>query len=290
MTMLLGAARLLKAREQSLKHNVKFIFQPAEEYTPPGPGAALMIDDGVLIEPRVDAIFALHVWPDVPAGTIALRSGTIMVAIDVFDFEFSGMGGHGALPHETSDVIVAAAGTVMACQTIVSRRLPPTVPSVLTIGSIQSGNKPNIIPTKATCTGSTRYASAEQGEKIQESMAAILRGISEAYSVQYRFNYDNVLPATINDPVLFEHVRNTGQKLLGPDNVLILEHPAMVSEDFSLYLQQIPGCLFFLGATGGQSGAAGLHSAQFQIDGRILPLGSACWPRLLWISHPICWN
>ena len=277
MTMLLGAARLLKARERSLKHNVKFIFQPAEEYTPPGPGARAMIEGGALTNPPVDALFALHVWPDVPTGHIGVKTGAIMVAIDVFEFEFSGAGGHGALPHETSDVVVAAAAAVMACQTIVSRRLSPVLPAVLTIGSIHSGTKPNIIPRTAVCNGSSRYVHVEQGQAIKDGMGAILRGISEAHAVSYKMDYANVLPPTINDGNMLQRVVVAGQQVLGSDNVMMLEQPAMVSEDFSLFLQEAPGCMFFLGTgTGTERGSnAGLHSAYFQIDERILPLGSA---------------
>lgn len=275
MTMVLGAARLLRAREQSLKHNVKFIFQPAEEYTPPGPGAKGMIEDGVLTNPPVDAIFALHVWPDVPTGRIGVKTGATMAAIDVFEFEFSGTGGHGALPHETSDVVVAVAEAVMACQTIVSRRLSPVLPAVLTVGSIQSGTRPNVIPTRAVCRGSSRYVHADQGKAIREGMAAILRGLSEAYAVQHKMDYANVLPPTTNDDIMVQRVVAAGKQVLGPANVMMLEQPAMVSEDFSLYLQEVPGCMFFLGTGTEQGASAGLHSAYFQIDERILPLGSA---------------
>jgi amidohydrolase len=276
MTMLLYAARLLKERQAELGHNVKFIFQPAEEYTPPQPGASRMVSAGVLENPKVDAIVALHIWPAIPAGRIGVNSGACMVAFDVFEFELTGPGGHGALPNETSDVVVAAAAAIMGFQTIVSRRLSPLYPAVLTVGSVESGTKPNIIPTRVVGRGSSRYLLSEQSEGIRSGMEAILRGAAEAYGVGWKLDYHNALPATINDAAVAKLVHAAGQKVLGPEQTDWLPDPVMVSEDFSLYMEKVPGCMFFLGnGNNGEGTGAGLHSAFFRVNESILPLGAA---------------
>lgn len=275
MTMLLAAAQLLHAQRESLRHNVKFIFQPAEEFTPPSPGARLMIEDGVLENPRVDAILALHVWPAIPAGQMGVKAGPCMAAVDVFEFELTGPGGHGALPHETADVVVAAAQSIMAFQTIISRRLSPIYPAALTVGSIESGTKPNVIPTKVTGRGMSRYVQRDQTRLIRDSMNSILKGMAEAHGVQYSLNYETALPPTINDPQMTDQVLSAGTTVLGPANVRSLQEPVMVSEDFSLYLERIPGCMFFLGTGSPATNDPGLHSAFFQVNENILPLGAA---------------
>lgn len=275
MAMALGAAKLLKAQESSLNHNVKFVFQPAEEYTPPHSGAKAMIEAGVLSDPQVSSMFSLHVWPGLPTGQIALKKGVFAVAIDVFDFELLGAGGHGALPHETSDVIVGSAQAVMSCQTIVSRRLPPMLPAVLTIGSIQGGSKANIIPSKVTCKGSCRYVDPAQGVQIREELDTILKGVSQAYHIDYQLHYETGYPPTVNDERLTIHVQNSAAKILGHENVLTLEHPMMFSEDFSYFTQKVPSCMFLVGAGVNGSLSYGLHSAHFRIDERALPVGAS---------------
>ena len=275
MAMLLGAARLLKRHESALVHNVKFIFQPAEEFTPPAPGARPMIEAGVLRDPDVNAIVALHVWPAVPAGKVGMKQGPIMAAFDVFEFELSGPGGHGALPHETVDVVVAAAEAIMAFQTIVSRRLRPTLPAAVTVGSVEGGTKQNVIPTRVTAKGSARYVLPDQSDLIREGIEAILKGISIAYGVNYRLNYTTALPPTINDDAISRLVLRASERIVGKENIEFLNEPAMASEDFSLYLEKVPGCMFFLGTGNAGAQPVKLHSASFQVDEKILPIGAA---------------
>ena len=275
MTMLLYAARLLKQYQAGLRRDVKFIFQPAEEYTPPQPGAQGMIDAGILDNPRVDAIVGLHIWPAIPAGRMGVKSGACMVAFDVFEFELTGPGGHGALPNETPDVVVAAAEAIMAFQTIVSRRLSPLRPAALTIGSVESGTQANIIPTRVVGRGNSRYILREQSEAIRTGMESILRGVAEAHRVGWKLDYRNSLPATVNDPEIAKLVHAASERVLGPERAEWLADPVMVSEDFSLYTERVPGCMFFLGTGHGTTQGAGLHNAFFRVNGSILPIGAA---------------
>lgn len=274
-SMLLGAARLLAEIKCLEKGNVKFIFQPAEE-VPPESGAQGMIDAGVLENPAVDAIFGLHVWPDLPAGFVGVRPGPIMAAPDRFQIVIQGKGGHGAAPHHASDAIVAAAQVVMGLQTMVSRKLDPLKPAVLSVCRINAGTAYNILPDEALLEGTTRYFDTAMGATIKELIEKITAGICVSNGCTYKLNYQYGFLPTINTPQMATLVELTAAHVLGEDRVVRLEEPSMTGEDFSYFLQKVPGCFFWLGTRNPDKEIVHpLHNARFQIDEDILPKGAA---------------
>lgn len=277
--MLLGAARLLTENNDLPSGNVKFIFQPAEELPPEG-GAKKMIEDHVLENPPVDAIFGLHIWPDLPSGTLGVKAGPIMAAPDRFHLTIQGKGGHGATPHRTADSIVTAAQVILGLQTLVSRRLDPLQPGVLSICRIQAGAAYNILPEEVQLEGTTRYFNADLGALMIEQIEQIVSGICAASSCAYLLDYQYGFPPTINDPDMAELIADVGSEILGKKKVLESIDPSMTGEDFSYFLQHIPGCYFWLGTKNLEKGIhSPLHSAHFQVDEEIFPIGSAIMAR-----------
>ena len=275
IAILLGAARVLSEGKHPEKGNIKFIFQPAEEVPPEG-GAKGLIAAGVLEEPSVDAIFGLHIWPDLPTGTVGVKSGPIMAAPDRFHIVIQGKGGHGAAPHHTLDTVVTAAEVVLGLQTLVSRKLDPLKPAVLSICKINAGMAYNILPDEVFLEGTTRYFDTEMGSVIEEHIDRTISGICASNNCTYKLDYQYGFPPTVNDPHMTSLVERAATYVLGENNVNRLEEPSMTGEDFSYFLQKVPGCFFWLGTRNSDEGIVHpLHSARFQLDEAILPKGTA---------------
>lgn len=274
MAVALGTAMVLNEMKDRIRGNIKFIFQPAEEGPPPGEegGASLMIREGVLVDPRVSAIFGLHVWNE-NVGRILFSPGNIMAASDGFQIVVKGKSAHGARPQDGVDAVLVASHIVTALQSVVARSLDPTHPAVLTVGRIEGGTRANIIADKVTLEGTVRTLSDAGRKKIPALMENIAKGIAGSFGasavLDYRFN----TPAVYNHPELARTMLPSLVRALGKDRVLDLE-PQMVAEDFAFYAQKIPGLFFFLGVKNpAQTKAAALHTPLFNPDERSIAVG-----------------
>jgi amidohydrolase len=266
-SMLVGAAHALSGMRDRLSGTVKFVFQPAEEG---GGGGKVMVDEGVADD--VASIFALHLWPGLPFGTVATRAGPIMAAADAFEMEVRASGGHGAMPHLTSDAIAISAQIVTALQTIVSREVDPVEPAVLTVGEIGAGTAFNIIPHRARIGGTVRTLNADLRENIPTRMEDLARGIARGMRGDVNLDYTFSYPVTVNDETAADHALGVAEDLFGGESVLELPNPSMGAEDFAYFLEKVPGAFIWLGV--GED-VSGLHTPQFAFDEEILPRGSA---------------
>lgn len=270
----LGTAMVLSSLKDEIKGNIKFIFQPAEEGPPPGErgGASLMIEEGVLDDPPVGAIFGLHVWPE-NLGEVFFSPGPMLASSDWFQIIIKGKSSHGARPHEGIDSIVLASQVVLSLQSTISRTIDATDPSVLTIGKISGGNRSNIIAEEVLLEGTVRTLSKTNREKIPQIIENVVRGITHSFGADYTFSYRKGSPSVYNHPDLAKIMRPTLLRVLGEKNVKDLR-PQMVAEDFAYYCQNIPGFFFLLGVKNPEEKTmAPLHSPYFNPDERSISLG-----------------
>ena len=243
--MLVLAETLAECKDQ-LKGTIRVIHQPAEE-TPPG-GAIGMIKAGVL--DGVDAIFGIHVMSNMKTGHIYYRSGNTQTGRAYFKLVVQGRGGHGASPHLANDAIVAASSFVMNLQTIVSRRINPFDTASITIGNFDGKGSFNVIKDAVTIEGDVRTMSPEVQEIIETQMRNFTEGLEKSYGVKTIFDYQNDYPVLSNNPEATEHVRQALEQALIPEVEAVLETPPQPpSEDFAYYLEKVPGCFFYVGAT-----------------------------------------
>jgi amidohydrolase len=267
MAMVLGAATVLNKIKNELKGNIKFLFQPAEE----GPGGAKpMIEAGVMENPKVDYSIGCHVWPDISEGTIGVRPGPFMAAMDRFDIKIKGRGGHGAMPHVCVDALEVGTQVVSAFQRIVSRHMDPLDPTVVTVGTFHAGTAFNIIPAEAELSGTTRTFNQDTWNTWESRVAKVVRGVCESMGVDFELKYSQGYPVTINDESAAEVVRRCAEKVVGEDRV-VMPQKTMGGEDFAFYLQKSKGCFFALGV--GREGAVPVHNQQFDFNEDILLLG-----------------
>jgi amidohydrolase len=270
----LGTAYVLNGMKDHIKGSIKFIFQPAEEGAPPGEkgGADVMIEEGVLENPPVKAIFGLHVSGN-DLGTVAFAPGGIMASSDSFTATILGKSAHGALPHEGVDAIALAAQVIVSWQSIISRSLDQTDPAVITVGKIAGGQRRNIIADEVELEGTVRTLSQYNRERIPEQMEEVIRGITKAFGGDFKLDYRKGAPSVYNHPELAKVMLPTLQNVLGSRNVKTLI-PQMVAEDFAFYGQNIPGFFFFLGAKNPSHRTfAPLHSPYFNPDERSIFVG-----------------
>ena len=271
MAIGLTVARLLAQKREGLRGTVKFMFQPAEEGLG---GAGKMIEAGLLENPRPDYALALHVWSEIEAGVIGLSSGPVMAAADEFRVRIVGKGGHGAMPHQTTDAVVVAAQIVGALQTIVARNLKPLEAGVVTIGSLHSGSAFNVIPGEARMEGTLRSFSQTTRALLRDNARRIVETLPQAFGAQGQWQFLPGFPPTINDPDITARLRPVFESVAGHNNVHPFE-PTLGAEDMSLVLQQIPGCYFFVGGRSEKSGAVWPHHhPKFNIDESALHLGA----------------
>ncbi|NER00004.1 MAG: amidohydrolase [Cyanothece sp. SIO2G6] len=267
----LGTARYLHQHRQDLHGTVKIIFQPAEE----GPGGAKpMIEAGVLKNPDVDAIIGLHIWNNLPLGAMGVRSGPLMAAVELFDCVIHGRGGHGAIPQQTVDPIVVGANVVSALQTIVSRNLDPITSGVVTVGKFQAGDAPNVIPDVAKLGGTVRYFDPALDGFFPQRLEDLIAGICQSYGATYNFDYQQLYPATVNHPGMTDLVRSVVESVIETPQGVVPECQTMGGEDMSFFLQQVPGCYFFLGAANAELGLNyPHHHPRFDFDETVLGTG-----------------
>lgn len=269
--ILLGAARLLAERRDQLCGSVRFLFQAAEEINA---GAKAMIADGAL--DGVAEIYGLHNLPTLAAGKTATRPGALMGSVDRIEIDIEGRGGHGAIPDQCVDPVVAASAIVMSLQTAVSRELSPFAPAVVTIGSLQAGEANNVIPHRAHMTGTVRTFSPDVQALMPERLERLVTKIAEGYRCRAELRYIPQTPVLVNDDACLKRVEEALDRLMGRERRVTAE-PTMAGEDFSVYLQRVPGCFFWLGS-GPETGAEhayGLHHPRFTLHEKCLPVGAA---------------
>jgi amidohydrolase len=275
MTVELGVAEVLSKMREQISGTIKFIFQPAEEGAPTGEegGAHLMVKEGALENPRPQAIFGLHTMPSIEAGQIAYHSGPAMASSDRILITIRGKKSHGAQPQLGVDAVVVAAECVTALQTIRSRRTDPLDPLVLTIGTINGGDRYNIIAGEVKMTGTMRALSEETRKRAQALIRETLAGVTSTYGASFDLAFDNANPVTYNEPALVEETLPTLRRLVGANN-LVTPKPFMPAEDFSYYQQVVPGFFYFLGVGNKARGiTAAWHTAEFDIDEDSLVVG-----------------
>ncbi len=272
MAMLLIAAEILIKNKAELKGTVKFIFQPAEEGAPTDEwpaGAELMVKEGVLENPKVDAIFGLHIQSLLPSGQIAYRSGGLMASVDGVDIKVKGKGAHGATPWDSVDPIVVAAQIIQGLQTIVSRQTELTkAGAVVTIGSMHAGVRRNIIPETATLEGTIRTFDDDMQKKVHEKIKITAQKIAESSGASAEVNILVMYPATINHAELTSKMVPTLIRSAGERNVVVTQ-PVTMAEDFSFYQRKVPGFFFFLGGYPAHMNLQAQpthHTADFMID------------------------
>ncbi|MDR1578848.1 MAG: amidohydrolase [Synergistaceae bacterium] len=274
MSALLAAAKILAAMKPDIRGRIRFIFQPAEEIGAPS-GARAMIGEGVL--DGVDAIGGMHVWSFVRAGLVQWKSGPVMASSDRFDIKFTGMGGHGAMPHDAIDPFVPTAAFVHAVQTIASREINPLEAVVVSIGKIAGGAVHNIIPDEVEIYGSIRAFNPEIRRTMEDRLRRVADGIASAHRCQCEVKVEYLVPSVTNDAPLTEVFRRAAVLAVGEGNVGESPH-LMVSEDFSFFQEKIPGTFFFLGVGNPAIGADyPHHSPLFTIDESVLATGAALY-------------
>jgi amidohydrolase len=269
--MALGAATILA--KQRLPGRVRFLFQPSEEVADEEgfSGAQRMSEDGAM--DGVDFVIAQHVDPARPVGTIGISAGPSAGGVDSWFGLIRGKGGHGATPHETVDPFYLAAHVILALNGIVSRRLNPFDPAVVSIGSLSGGFTENVIPETVKITGTLRYADARVRDKIHTEIRRAF-GVASALGGAYELKLEPGAPPMINDAGVAEVIERVAQELLGPENVRDIEK-TLGAEDFGSFLSRAPGAMFTLGVQlTGHEGYL-LHHPRFDIDERALPIGTA---------------
>jgi amidohydrolase len=276
--ILLMVAKVLAQRRQQFAGTVKFAFQPAEEL-PPG-GAKGMIVQGVLENPRVDAVFGLHLWNGLPVGTIGVDAGPIMASVDRFDVMIKGVGSHGAYPHMGVDPIVIGSHVVTALQTVVSRETPPLAPVVVTVGKFQGGTAFNVIPSHAELSGTVRTVDAKIRQDMPSRLERLIRGITSAMRADYEFTYEVGYPVTVNHADMAQLAERVAAEIVGGAHVVRVGM-TMGAEDMSYFLEVVPGCYVRLGSGNVEKGLIHPHhSALFNFDEAALPIGVELLTRL----------
>jgi amidohydrolase len=266
MAILLGAARVLAARRETLQGDVVFLFQPSEE-NPPG-GARLMIEEGAL--EGVDSIFGLHLWQPLPSGVVGVRAGAMMAQADEFEVVVQGRGGHASQPQMTVDPVVVASHVVVAAQTIVSRFTDPVEAAVVSFTTIHGGRIHNIIPDSVTMTGTVRTFDPATQLAVKHRLDEVCEGTCRLFGATADFKYTDGYPPLVNDGASVELAGRVAAREFGADRVRTIP-PVMGGEDFAYYLQRVPGAFAMLGI--GDARPYPHHNARFDIDENVLPVG-----------------
>jgi amidohydrolase len=265
-------ARILSQHKQDLPGSVKFVFQPAEEGLG---GAEAMVADGVLENPRPDRSLALHLWNELPLGTLAIHPGPLMAGGEIFNIRLEGRGGHGALPHQAVDPVLAAAQITSALQSIISRNVSPLEAAVVSVTRIQAGEAFNVIPPTAEMTGTIRTFDSEVRRQVLERFEQIVRGVGEAMGCRVALEVRPVTLAVINDAASARRLQAMAARDF-PELRLDANFRTMVSEDMAYLMQSIPGVYFLVGSANPARGlTAGHHHPRFDFDEDALVIATA---------------
>jgi amidohydrolase len=272
MAVGLGVATLMAQHREEMQGTLKLIFQPGEEGMN---GAEVMVREGVLENPRPDVFLATHVWNDIPVGTVDVSPGAVMAAAEQWSCTVRGSGGHGALPHQAVDPVVATAQIVTALQTVVSRNVSPLETAVVTVGAVHGGDAFNVIPPRVDLLGTIRTYSPRVRETVLRRVREVVEGVAAACGATAELEIVPLTSAVINDPEVAEVVRAAAEAVIGPEKVSSGQR-TMGSEDAAFFMQDVPGCYFFLGSANAERSLnAPHHNPRFDIDEDVLPLGVA---------------
>jgi hippurate hydrolase len=274
MSMVLGAAHLLTEAPPDI--NACFVFQPAEER---GGGARTVLASGAL--DNVTAIFGGHVTHHYRVGEIMVADGVITAQSDRFAIQIHGKGGHGARPHEATDAVITTGLLITALQTLVSREIDPVHPSVVTIGRIEAGTAANVIAETATLEGSIRTTLPDVRDHIHNGIRRMARGLEELHNVSLDVQIDEGYPPVVNTSREAQLAYRAARSVVGEKGLMQLDHPSMGAEDFSYYLERIPGCYVRFGARSGNMKYIPLHSPSFDIDEGVLRVGAAFFDQVV---------
>lgn len=260
-TVGLGTAMVLSQLGEPLPGNIRFLFQPAEEIAQ---GANWMVRDGAMND--VSAIFSLHVFPSIPAGSVGIRYGVMTAAADDLEIFIMGESGHGARPHEAIDAIWIAAQVITTLQQAISRTQNPLRPMVLTIGQISGGRAPNVIADQVRLAGTVRSLHPDTHAGLPTWIEGIISHVCNTYGARYEMNYRRGVPSVQNDLALTQLVEAAAREAWGHERIQILTEPSLGAEDFSMYLEQAPGAMFRLGVGFHDKPNHPLHHPQFEVD------------------------
>ena len=273
-TILLGTAVLLQQQKEQLKRPIKLIFQPGEEQSPGG--ATLMMKAGVLENPHVDELIALHVYPEMEVGHVGLRSGLYMASSDELHVEIEGVGGHGALPARFINPIDVGMAWMQACQHEVALKCPTNIPQVLTFGRFEALGSTNVVAGTAQIKGTFRTMDETWRTQVHAILQAQAKEVAAEFGAKIHLTIAKGYPFLHNDPVLTQNVRGILMQTLGPDHVHELDL-RMTAEDFAFYSQERPVCFFRLGVGNIQKGIVhAVHHPRFDIDEQALEIGVRC--------------
>ncbi len=270
MAVTLGAAKILAQYQDVLQGNIKVIFQPSEENTG---GAAKVIAAGGLKNPNVDAIVTPHIWHGIPKGKICLKAGPVMAGSDLFLLEVRGAAGHGAWPQLTVDPLPVAAELILALQKIVSREIDPMIPACLSIGKVEYGTAANIVSESVRMYGTVRTSDPATRNFIQTRIGEIADGITQAARGSYALEYNRVMPPLSNDPELTAMALQTLTNKFGESGVTTEYWPSMGCEEFSIYLEHVPGLFLFIGSSDADQPMIEIHNPRFLFPEECLPVG-----------------
>ncbi len=273
MAMVLGAGALLA--ESPPEGNVLLVFQPAEER---GGGARVVLESGVL--DNVAAIFGGHVTHHYRVGEIMVADGVITAQSDRFTIRVQGRGGHGARPHEATDAVVIAGMLITAIQTLVSREINPIYPSVVTIGRVEAGSAPNVIAEHAVLEGSIRTTLPEVRTHLHKGLARIADAFAELHNSRIDVDIDAGYPPVVNTKRETEICYRAAREVIGDQGLMHMDHPSMGSEDFSYYLEAMPGCYVRFGARAHEHEYIPLHSPEFDVDEAVMKVGAVYFDTL----------
>jgi amidohydrolase len=260
-TLGMGTAMVLSQLSDNLPGNVRFLFQPAEEIAL---GAKWMVQDGAMKD--VDAIYGVHVFPSIPARRVGIRYGALTSAADELEIVIQGESGHGARPHQAIDAIWIAAQVITNLQQAISRTQNPLHPIVLSVGQIQGGRAPNIIADRVTMTGTVRSLHPESHANLPQWIENIVQGVCQTYGAKCQVDYRRGVPSVLNDETLTQIIESATREAWGDESVQILPEPSLGAEDFSVYLDNVPGCMFRLGVGHDNKTNYPLHHPKFEVD------------------------
>jgi amidohydrolase len=274
-TMLLGAAKAMAQRKR-LDGTVYFIFQPAEENEG---GGRMMVEEGLFARFPMRAVYGMHNWPRLPAGTFAMRPGPLMGAYDIFEIIVTGKGAHAAMAYTGKDPMLFAAQAINALQTIVARNLHPQDAGVVSVTQVHGGDTWNVIPQEVVLRGTVRAFKREVQDLIEQRIRGIVAGVAATFDMSATVRYERRYPALVNSEAETQHAIVAATAVVGETNVEINPTPEMGSEDFAFMLQAKPGCYVWLGAGRGAD-TPNIHSPQYDFNDDVLPIGASYWVTL----------
>ena len=278
VAILLGVAKFFSSIPDQVKGNIKWVFQPAEEG---GGGGKVMVEERVLENPKVDAIFGAHVFPFLPVGKVGVYEREGLAAADRFTIKIIGKGGHAATPHVSKDPILAAGHLITQIHSIVGRNINPLDSGVVTIGKVSGGTAFNIIPDEVELLGTVRSLNPQVREELKSRIEKVIQGIARSFSMDYGFDFEYGYPVLVNDSEMSKLVASACSKGIGKENVEVLK-PSMGAEDFAYYLEKVPGAYFRLGCRNEERGIVHpYHSSLFNTDEEVLPFGVEMFVRVI---------